>query len=221
LILERRRAALIESGTAVVPWEGLSPFGYLTAAEKAGRGGTYLLRDRTPVIEIPETVLRLTPPRVIRCTGKLLKEIGRPRPEFVRADEEATWCANLLRIERRKCLIITHHSTLFTLFVPDLVRAQIRMLPEILALFLNRAMRNEGLRLEQNVEPETIALARTTSRSVLGSMNDLAFQCSCHIEAEGGLLRYDRDGLIRRINRVPMSAIDYDYAIDQLRRLTS
>ena len=59
---------------------------------------------------------------IIRCTQKLLKELRiKPQePEVV--SEVGSWHANLLRIERRKCVLFTHDMTLFSVFVAGLTR---------------------------------------------------------------------------------------------------
>jgi len=61
-----------------------------------------------------------------------------------------------------------------------------------------------------------VRCGRTNSRSVLGSMNDLAFQHRVELDhrGDGGRMR----GLTgARLNRIPMGAIGYRYAIDALR----
>jgi len=57
--------------------------------------------------------------QMIRCTQKLLKELPMEASEDAAALPSACWHANLLRIDRRKCLLFTHDTTLFSLFVPS------------------------------------------------------------------------------------------------------
>ena len=47
------------------------------------------------------------------------------------------------------------------------------------------------------------------SRSVLGSMNDMAFLVKAHIERRGGLETLDLQELARYLNQVPFKAIDF------------
>lgn len=63
-----------------------------------------------------------------------------------------------------------------------------------------------------------VTIAKTNSRSVLGSMNDLAFHLKCSIETMGGMDRADLSEVGRRLNRIPMSAIKYHCSIDELKR---
>jgi hypothetical protein len=64
---------------------------------------------------------------MLRCTKKLLAVLGpvgftdaAPTPN----DED--WYANLLWCERRKCLLLTHAGTLFTIFEADVRAAELR-----------------------------------------------------------------------------------------------
>ena len=70
-------------------------------------------------------------------------------------------------------------------------------------------------------EHQHIVIAKTNSRSVLGSMNDLAFQIKSMIYATGGLANADLSEINRQLNRIPMSAIKYKISIDELKRLLS
>jgi len=61
-------------------------------------------------------------------------------------------------------------------------------------------------------------VTKTSSRSVLGSMNDLAFQAKYMIHAMGGLANADFSEIGRELNRIPMSAIKYNIAIEELKQ---
>ena len=58
---------------------------------------------------------------IVRCTRKLLDVIRPGQLADAPADGD-DWYANLLRIDGRKCLLLTHADTLFTIFEPG-VRA--------------------------------------------------------------------------------------------------
>jgi len=58
---------------------------------------------------------------IIRCTKKLLAELKRrPIPEESEGDTFWSRHANVFRIERRKCVLITNDTTLFAMFIPAL-----------------------------------------------------------------------------------------------------
>lgn len=60
--------------------------------------------------------------RILYCTQKLLKELNvlpLSDPGEVSSSEGlGNWYANLLRIERRKCLLFTNEKTLYSFLVP-------------------------------------------------------------------------------------------------------
>ena len=64
-----------------------------------------------------------------------------------------------------------------------------------------------------------ILFCKTSSRSVLGSMNDLVNQIDFTVHMSNGLLNTDIIELKRRLNRIPMSAIDYNYSIERFKNL--
>ena len=70
-------------------------------------------------------------------------------------------------------------------------------------------------------EHQTLYFAKTNNRSVLGSMNDLAFQIQTHLEISGGLAYTDFDNLNDELNRIPMGAKNYKYSIDMLKEILS
>ena len=58
---------------------------------------------------------------IIRCTQKLLEELSiKSMPERSECDPFWSWHANVFRIERRKCVLITNDKTLFAVFIPAL-----------------------------------------------------------------------------------------------------
>jgi hypothetical protein len=67
-------------------------------------------------------------------------------------------------------------------------------------------------------ECEDIKYKKTNNRSVIGSMNDQKFQLEYLIQAEGGLGRTDIYELNHKLNRNILSAIEYKYPIEMLRK---
>ena len=160
---------------------------------------------------------------IIKCTAKLLNELGTHQlTESGQSSNLWDWHANLLRIERKKWVLFTNDQTLYSFFVRFVKRPLSPDFTEVFRLGLFKSMMDEGF-AEPLVEyavrnHQNIVIAKTTSRSVLGSMNDLAFQLKCLIETMGGLARADLSEVNREMNRIPMSAIKYRVSIDELRR---
>ncbi len=70
--------------------------------------------------------------QLIRCTQKLQKEMGLKKSDL-REDEPAwsylgSWHANVIHIDRRKCILFVNDTTLFNFIAPDVGRVQIREL---------------------------------------------------------------------------------------------
>jgi hypothetical protein len=157
---------------------------------------------------------------VLRCTAKLLKELGcepADTDDVAKAHVLNVWFANLLRLDRRKCVLFTNEKTLFSFLVPGLKREQLRSIGEVFAENLSERLAAEGLgKYEKKLvgDRSITAIAKTNSKSVLGSMNDLALQIEYHIKGCGGLETMDLKRLNREINRVPMGALGYRYAIE-------
>jgi hypothetical protein len=56
---------------------------------------------------------------IVRCTAKTFKLLGiraLTLPVIEPADDD--WYVNLLWLDRRKCLLVTHAGTLFSVFMP-------------------------------------------------------------------------------------------------------
>jgi hypothetical protein len=66
-------------------------------------------------------------------------------------------------------------------------------------------------------EYDEIAFANTNSKSVLGSMNDLAFHYKYSILGSDGVHSPAVPEIIRRLNRMPMSAIKEVFPIEALK----
>lgn len=137
------------------------------------------------------------------------------------AEGFGNWYANLLKIERKKCLFLTNERTLYSFLIPAVVKADLKQFHR---LFLNHLLLN--LQYEE-IQPEIInqvkdeyreiGFAKTASKSILGSMNDMAFHYEYHVSYEGGLANIKLLDLNHRLNKTPMGAIKYRYPIDALK----
>ena len=137
--------------------------------------------------------------------------------------EAGSWHANLLRIDRRKCVLFTHDMTLFSVFVAGLKRPDFDRIDQVFgqALFKTMLLFDfEQAEIERMLDwSRHNTYSKTNSRSVLGSMNDMAFHIEHHIAADGGLDYADLADLHRRINRIPFKAIDFVYPVEGLKTL--
>ena len=162
--------------------------------------------------------------QVIHCTKKLLAELGALGSEMPPGHEAGflgPWHANLIRIERRKCILFTNDRTLYSFLVPGFKKKD--DFHELFLLNLNANLAAERLMqgeiLKALDEYRDVAIVPTANRSVLGSMNDLAGQVEFLISRAGGLEKADMLRVNMMLNRVPMGALKYDHAIEKVYEL--
>jgi hypothetical protein len=161
--------------------------------------------------------------QLIRCTQKLLKELRISPGELEQPGGVlGGWHANLLRTERRKCVLFTNDSTLFSIFVPGMKKEWFERMAHVFGQELFRSLTREGFgqsEIEAVLdEIQEIHYAKTNNRSVLGSMNDLAFQLGWIVHANGGLAQASMDSVAHELNRIPMSAIrEHAFSVEALR----
>ncbi len=157
-------------------------------------------------------------PLVIHCTQKLLAEI--PDRFIDPSASGASWHANLLRFDRRKCVLFTHDESLYSVFVPGLRKPEFEQLDEVFGQRLFKALMWDEFsqtQIERMLEAcRVIRFTRSGNRSVLGSMNDMRFQIGVHLEHDGGLTSIDLAQLHHALNRIPFSAIGYGYPVERL-----
>lgn len=158
---------------------------------------------------------------ILRCTGKLLAVIGPGRaavPDLPPSPED--WYANLLWLAGRKCLLITHSATLFTILQPDVRAADLRDTHRLVSGMIARELAAEDLPPSTfgDLGSPDLILARTADRSVLGCMNDMAHRCEHAMTGGGGgLAQADIPALNHALRRNINSARSYQRPIDLAR----
>ena len=153
----------------------------------------------------------------LRCTGKLLKVLGRDYTARAKSNSlpetPADWYANLLWLDGRKCALFTQVGTLFPVFALDVGVAELREPGGLLRAGLRSVLERIGApadAVERVLTPlESCELAPSSNRRVLGSMNDYAFQAEFLVDREGGVRATDASALSLRVAYSPMSAIGY------------
>jgi hypothetical protein len=160
---------------------------------------------------------------ILKCTTKLLKELGvKPANDPDQSSSLCDWHANMLWLDRKKYVLFTNDQTLYSLLVSWNKSPRSTDFMERFRLGLLKSLMSEGL-AEAQVEyllgeHAQITITKTNSRSVLGSMNDLAFQIKPMILVSDGLIDVNFSEVNRQLNRIPMSAIKYQFSIDELKR---
>ena len=154
----------------------------------------------------------------IHCTQKLLAEI--PDRLIDPSASGESWHANVLRFDRRKCVLFTHDPTLYSVFVPGLKKPDFERLDEVFGQRLFKALMWDEFaqtQIERMLEDcRMVRFTRSSNRSVLGSMNDMRFHIGWNVEDDGGLENLDLPGCHRRLNRIPFKAAGYGYPVERL-----
>ena len=166
--------------------------------------------------------------QLIRCTAKLLKEMGLKKTDLVDESPQFSflgqWHANLIYINRRKCVIFVNDKILLNFIVADVSRAEIRKLDEMFESMFRCVLASEGFSKELVekilAEYSEVKFGKSNSRSVLGSLNDLAFNYEYSIFESGGPHSPEVPAIIARLNRMPMRAsVGYIYPLEELGKL--
>jgi len=167
--------------------------------------------------------------RFIHCTQKLLKELAvvPTDPAVVQIDIEGlgSWYANLLRFNRRKCILFTHEKTLYSFLIPGVLKKDFLNINKLFLDHLGYNLQYEGFGpgVTERVlaEYEEIGFVRTVNKSVLGSMNDLKYCYEAEVIRAGGIGCLNLFAVNQKMNRTPFKAIKYKYPIVAIKEILS
>ena len=163
---------------------------------------------------------------ILKCTQKAAQELGVKRGELRQIPPEnnptllGDWFVNPLRFGYTKILLFANAITLYSI----LVEYKKKDLADIGQLFRSNLRLNlllEGFESEKVdrllAEYQEVTLAKTDSRSVLGSMNDLAWMYKCQIVDRGGVKASELSQVIQDINRTPQLKRGGKYSIELMK----
>lgn len=158
-----------------------------------------------------------------------MKEIGIAvadlREIHTHCDNLGDWYANLLHISRRKCVLFTSEKTLYSFLIARVKKADLIQLNELFLSHLVINLKSEGfdptIITHLQKKYRAFGIAKTTSKSVLGSMTDFALQLKYIFMDQQPPESSNVIAINQRMNRVPMKAIGYKYSIERLRAALS
>jgi hypothetical protein len=154
---------------------------------------------------------------VMRCTRRMLDLLGGRAlrlTDLPPADDD--WYLNLLWLDRRKCLLLTHAETLFSVFRAGVRAADLRPLGPYVVRAVEAELRSERLppATFDQLDPDAVRLAKTASRSTLGFMNEMAVHLRYQIAGAGGLSHCDINTLNHHLRRTLHNRGQYVYPIE-------
>ena len=154
---------------------------------------------------------------MLRLTAKAFALLGRQRGPLKAAEPgDDDWYVNLLWVDGRKCLLIVHAGTVFSVFVADVRAAELRPIGRFLVPLIKAELQSEGLPADclGPMDPDDVQLGKTANRSVLGFMNDLALLARLLVEDAGGLVFTDMSELNARLRRQLHKAREFKSAME-------
>lgn len=169
---------------------------------------------------------------IIRCTQKLLAEVGtiisttnhaESIPNLEQCDLLDEWYANLVFVDRQKCIVFINPATLFVTIAYGKRRDELRQLHQVLMGSLRQALVAEQVDLEvvdrvvQRFEKTQIA--KTQDRSTLGCLNDVIRHFKWLSDREQDSPETRTETVVKNLNRIPWVKTSFGYALVPMERI--
>lgn len=162
-----------------------------------------------------------------RCTAKAQKALGLKSNDLVEPDAGGSllgnWYINLFTVDRRKTFVFVNEKTLLSFVIFGVKKSNIKNTPEIFLRGLDQLLALEGIGLDKINQVfsgyDSYEFTKTTSRSLIGNMNDLMDLYKHSILYEGGFETVDLGMVIRKINRTPQRNLGWSNSIELVREL--
>lgn len=154
---------------------------------------------------------------IVRCTKKMLDLLGGRSVsvgEFPATDDD--WYLDLIWFDRRKCLLLVHAGTLFSVFRADVRSPQLRPPGPYLVPAVQAELAAERLPLDifGPLQPDDVRVARTASRSMLGFMNQMTVEIRYQAMRSDDIRNCDIDALNCQLRRTLRTRGGYVRPID-------
>jgi hypothetical protein len=161
---------------------------------------------------------------LFRITKKLATalKVKLPKVPVEHQKPEHEWFADLFYVEGKKAVIWVHRTTLITFVRPAVVAAELREFHGLFRYEFRTALASMAL-------PESLlerfdvygpeSYAPTNDRGVVGSMLDYRKMFEYMVGYEGGFGQADITALNQQLNETPMSVLDGNSAIREVRKL--
>lgn len=156
----------------------------------------------------------------LRCTGQLESQIGITLPSSLDVSP-FDWHANLLWLEKRKHVLFCSDASRLICLTSVVSKTEIGDLPELLRRTLQQVMSDECFAQEviQHVVAahNSIKLAKTNSKSVLGTMNDNTRHIRYFLDRYGSLSQPALTKVHHHLNHMPMKPNGWKFSIESFR----
>lgn len=158
----------------------------------------------------------------LRCTRRVLDILKDPINEHLSEPTAALgeWYVNLIPVEHVPVYVFVNSTTLLTILLPTRkVYSLIPALPQRVSRLLYRLGVPKRLVEEETTHMLEAQIAKTASRSVLGSMNDLAFQAQYRAEMDENDEIINLDDVELRLSQIPYKSLGYRFPSEVLEDL--
>ena len=157
----------------------------------------------------------------IKCTQKLAKMAGISIAPPDRNSED-DWHADGFVIDRLRYVLFCSDISRFCCLAGPVRKKDVQNLPQLLVQSLAATMRYEGFN-EPTIsyctqKIEGASLAKSNNRSLLGTINDNEWHLKVHAFHAGGLAAIGTEALVKKVNHMPLSPLDWSYAINEFRK---
>ena len=163
----------------------------------------------------------------LRCTKKVQKEFGLRPGELAEVKSGGSllgdWYINIFTVDRRKTLIFMNERTLLSFIIFGVKKSNIKKMPEIFLNGLGQILTIEGIelnRINRVLEGyESYEFTKTSSKKLIGNMNDLVEMYKHFILYDGGFKNCDVGSIILQINRTPQRNLEWSNSIEVAKEL--
>ena len=118
---------------------------------------------------------------IIQATKKLQDMLKINLTEKIE-DENSfeSWSGNVFMLGRRKCLLLTHTQTLYSVFIYGVTQKTFKNLEEEVHKLLQILLKNDGISEELLGTVKNISFVKSSNRSVVSSMNQMSAELQCY-----------------------------------------
>jgi len=156
---------------------------------------------------------------ILRCTQKLLKKLDVPENQLasdnaVSISPLGNWHAHVIGVSRNHGIIFINDATLFSFVVFDVSKATLKNeLPAVFNSALYNVLLSEVFSTDWIKKASEVSsvfkVGRSTSRRVLGSINDLIRHYQFYILRDDGIEKCNMQKTVREMNRIPQKNLGW------------
>ncbi len=163
----------------------------------------------------------------LRCTQKMLKELGLRKDELAQAKTDnsplGNWYAHLITLDRRKAIVFVNEKTLANFVIYGVKRSNSDKISKAFVLGVAQVLLMMGVNKEQIAQIlqdyTEVEFTKTIARDILGYVNSIAGHYKESVRVRGGLKYCDLDEIIFYGNQIPLPKFNLANAIELTRAI--